>query len=116
MRALGEALDGLRRNLMLARGTGLTATYNLVNDPACKDSDILELRRLHEVIDESVFDAYGWRDLSVERDFYQTSQGLRFTIDAGVRQEVLDRLLKLNHKRHNAQQDGNETPTQDRLL
>ena len=45
MRALGERLDTYRRDkVMLARQAGLTATYNLVHSPDCRDADIAGLR------------------------------------------------------------------------
>jgi hypothetical protein len=59
---LGARLDGFRRDVMSARQTGLTKTYNLVFDPACTDADIEELRRIHRAIDEATIRAYGWED------------------------------------------------------
>src|SRR5690606_33350266 len=44
MRELGDRLDAYRRDLMLSGQAGLTATYNLVFDPGCRDEDIVELR------------------------------------------------------------------------
>lgn len=103
MRELGGRLDAFRRELMLARKAGLTTTYNMVNDPACNDSDIAELREIHCNIDESVIRAYGWNDLltsGLEHGFHETRQGVRYTIGAVVRQEILDRLLELNQERY----------------
>jgi hypothetical protein len=102
MRRLGARLDGFRRDLMLARHAGLTATYNLVHDPKCADSDITELRDIHRGIDVAVVQAYGWDDLadSLGHGFHETRQGTRYTIALGSRQEILDRLLELNHARY----------------
>ena len=91
---------------MLARQAGLTATYNLVHDPACTDTDIVGLRALHRDIDQAVFDAYGWTDLDPVHDHVETRQGIRWTIDPLTRQEMLDRLLELNHRRYAEQQGG----------
>ncbi|RSM37076.1 hypothetical protein DMB66_59740, partial [Actinoplanes sp. ATCC 53533] len=53
MRVLGDGLDGERHNVMLSRDAGLTATYKLVFDSACRDADIVGLRELHREIDEA---------------------------------------------------------------
>jgi hypothetical protein len=106
MRELGDRLDMFRRDLMLSRQAGLTATYNLVHDPKCADADIAELRDIHRAIDEAVVRAYGWTDLldsGLDHGFHDTRQGTRCTIGPVVRQEILDRLLELNHARHAAE-------------
>ncbi|MGH2907716.1 MAG: hypothetical protein ACRDK8_00285, partial [Solirubrobacteraceae bacterium] len=43
---------------------------------------------------------YGWTDLDLGHDFHETKFGTRFTFAPGPRQEVLDRLLELNHERY----------------
>ena len=106
MRGLGERLDLFRRELMLARQAGLTATYNLVHDQRCTDVDIAELREIHRAIDEAVVRAYRWDDLlatGLDHGFHDTRQGPRYTVGAAVRQEILDRLLELNHERYAAE-------------
>jgi Eco57I restriction-modification methylase/MmeI, target recognition domain len=100
MLGLGDWLDGFRRELMLARQAGLTKTYNLVHDPRCKDSDIAELREIHRQIDHAVARAYGWDDLELDHGFHETRQGTRYTVGPEARQEILDRLLELNHERY----------------
>lgn len=110
MREFGARLDTFRRDLMLSRQAGLTATYNLVHDPKCADADIAELRDIHRAIDEAVVRAYGWTDLlesGLDHGFHDTRQGTRYTIGPVVRQEILDRLLELNHARYAAEvKDG----------
>ena len=106
MREIGDRLDTFRRELMLARQAGLTATYNLVHDQRCTDADIAELRDIHRAIDVAVVHAYGWDDLlaaGLDHGFHETRQGPRYTIGAVVRQEILDRLLELNHERYAAE-------------
>ena len=44
--------------------------------------------------------AYGWDDLALGHGFHETKQGMRYTICEAARREVLDRLLSLNHARH----------------
>lgn len=100
LRRLGDRLDMFRRGLMLARQAGLTATYNMVHDKGCHDEDVAELRSIHVNIDRAVMGAYGWDDLVLDHDFHDTRQGMRYTVGPAARQEILDRLLELNHARH----------------
>lgn len=82
MRALGDRLDRFRRDLMLARQAGLTKTYNMVHDPTCLDTDIVELRQIHEMIDEVVCRAYGWDDLIPQLDHghHRVGRETRYTV------------------------------------
>ena len=98
--AAGEALETLRRPLMLKRQLGLTALYNQVNDSSVEDPAIKSLRDIHIEIDEAVADAYSWSDLHLDHGFHQTIQGVRFTISEPACREALKRLLELNHLRH----------------
>jgi hypothetical protein len=97
---LGDQLNSYRSALMLDRQEGLTTTYNRVHDPDEHADDIVRLRELHVELDYAVRDAYGWDDLDLDHDFHQTKFGVRFTFAPAPRQEVLDRLLELNHERH----------------
>ncbi|GAB3142759.1 hypothetical protein GCM10027161_31550 [Microbispora hainanensis] len=103
MRELGDRLDMYRRELLLARQAGLTATYNLVNDPACRDEDIVELRRIHRDIDAAVCRAYGWNDTLDKLDHgFHTVGGreTRYTVGPYAQREFVDLLLELNHARY----------------
>lgn len=103
MRDCGTRLDVFRRELMLARQAGLTKTYNLVHDPRCADEDIAELREIHRKIDRAVARAYSWDDVALDHGFHDTRQGVRYTVGPVARQEILDRLLELNHERYAAE-------------
>ena len=48
----------------------------------------------------AVRDAYGWTDLEFGHGFHPTKFGTRFTFAPVPRQEVLDRLMELNHERY----------------
>ena len=102
VRRAGGALDLHRRQLMLDRWEGLTATYNRVHNPKEEAADMAELRRFHVELDLAVAAAYGWEDLELDHDFWETRQGTRFTVGPEARTELLDRLLELNHARHAA--------------
>jgi hypothetical protein len=103
MRDCGTRLDVFRRELMLARQAGLTKTYNLVHDPRCADEDIAELREIHRKIDRAVARAYSWDDVALDHGFHDTRQGVRYTVGPVARQQILDRLLELNHERYAAE-------------
>ncbi|MFI6161667.1 Eco57I restriction-modification methylase domain-containing protein [Micromonospora haikouensis] len=103
LRALGVELDTYRRNVMLRRQAGLTATYNLVFDPAYQDEDIVELRRIHRDIDVATCRAYDWDDLveqGLDHGFHKAGAYTRYTVGPAVQREILDRLLELNHQRY----------------
>jgi hypothetical protein len=102
---------------------GLTKLYDLVSDVGTVASDIVGLRKIHVEIDEAVRDAYAqdeerdpairefeariasaplpsWREIDLAHGFHDTPQGPRFTISPQARTDVLDKLLALNHYRH----------------
>ncbi len=85
--------------------------------------DIARLREIHVEIDEAVREAYAqdedrdpairefeariasaplasWREIDLAHGFHDTPQGPRFTISPQARTDVLDKLLALNHYRH----------------
>lgn len=99
----GRALDEHRRRLMIDADEGLTKTYNRVHEADDATPGIERLRELHVALDQAVRDAYGWSDLELDHGFHSTDQGIRFTLGPTVRVEVLDRLLKENHRRHAAE-------------
>ncbi|GAA0909940.1 Eco57I restriction-modification methylase domain-containing protein [Virgisporangium aurantiacum] len=103
LRNLGNRLDRRRREVMLARNAGLTATYNLVFDSTNNDDDVAELRRIHEDIDVAVCEAYGWHDLvkpGLDHGFHKSGPYTRYTVGPAVQREMVDRLLELNHQRY----------------
>jgi hypothetical protein len=60
--SFGEHYHQFRSELMVRNSEGLTSTYNRFHDPAESSNGILELRRLHEEMDQAVLAAYGWSD------------------------------------------------------
>jgi hypothetical protein len=85
---------------MIDRGLGLTKIYNLVHSPDERDSDVERLRELHVDLDLAVRDAYGWRDIDLDHRHWETAQGMRFTVSPAAKDELLDRLVALNHQRY----------------
>ncbi|WP_205169010.1 Eco57I restriction-modification methylase domain-containing protein [Burkholderia sp. LMG 13014] len=100
LETIGDRYYGCRQSVMAAREEGLTKIYNRFHNPREDGADIIELRRLHIEIDRAVANSYGWEDLDLGHSFHETNQGIRFTISEAARSEVLDRLLALNHRRH----------------
>lgn len=97
---LGQAYHELRREIMLSRTEGLTATYNRFHDRGEQSADIARLRALRAQMDQAVAVAYGWSDLDLGHGFHATKQGERYTLSEPARRTVLDRLLALNHQRY----------------
>lgn len=98
--AIGKEYFEFRKNLLMENGEGLTSFYNRFHEPSECVENIKNFRNTQVVVDQEVAAAYGWDDLELGHDFYETSQGIRFTISEEARREVLQRLLKLNHERY----------------
>ena len=104
-------------------GERLTALYNDVHKEPIADPEVVRLREIHVEIDEAVREAYAqdeerdpairafegkvasaplpsWREIDLAHGFHDTPQGPRFTISPQARTDVLDKLLALNHYRH----------------
>jgi hypothetical protein len=98
--ALGSELHELRLRFMTSESRGLTSLYNDVHEPTCRSKTAVDLRDVHEAIDLAVVDEYGWSDLALNHGFFEMEAGTRFTVEPPIRQELLDRLLELNHERY----------------
>ena len=108
---LGSAFDVERREIMLRRRLGLTALYNLVDNPDYQgDSDVERMRKIAIEIDEATVEAYGWDDVVLDHGFHVYRRMERWTISPTARVELLDRLLELNHER--ARAEGQDVPKQ----
>lgn len=114
---------------MSATNKGMTKTYNRFHDPHDMAADIVELRRLHAMIDDAVLRDYGWDDLAdrahpgdpanciapgedaarflTEDDEDDHKYQNRLFWPAPFRDELLARLLKLNEERAAAEKKGN---------
>jgi hypothetical protein len=97
---IGDAYYGHRQSIMVARREGFTKIGNRFHDAGQISADVQHLQRLHVDMDLSVVAAYGWSDLDLGHTFRETKQGGRFSISEKARQEVLSRLLALNHERY----------------
>jgi hypothetical protein len=112
----GQTYYDFRATLMIRNDEGLTQTYNRFHDPEENSPDILKLRELHEAMDRTILDAYGWPDIPLmydflldydeeDEDFEDGDRGRRrkkpwkYRWLDDIRDEVLARLLALNAKR-----------------
>ena len=95
---------------MIRNNEGLTKIYNRFHDPEERSPDIAELRRLHEAMDRTVLDEYGWGDVATscaflldyeidEEEWGRKKKPWRYHWPDGVRDEVLARLMALNIER-----------------
>lgn len=107
LEAAGRAYHDHRAAMMVARGQGMTPTYNRFHAPRDEAEDIAVLRRLHAEMDRAVLRAYGWDDLAeraapvfldAESEDDHKYQGRLFW-PAAFRDELLARLLRLNEER-----------------
>jgi hypothetical protein len=113
----GSNYYDFRAALMFRNNEGLTKTYNRLHRPDERSPEISELRRLHDLMDRAVLDAYGWRDLRPVPEFFpefdvpddepETSGSrsnrrqprYRYRWPDEFHDEVLARLLALNAER-----------------
>jgi hypothetical protein len=95
----GQEFHKFRASRTRARREGLAKLANRMNDPRQEDQDLIRLRELTVEMDHQVAAAYGWDDLDLAHGFHDTRFGRHFTIGADAREEIVDRLLELNHKR-----------------
>jgi len=126
---VGELYHAHRAAIMIATDKGMTKTYNRFHDPHDKATDIVELRRLHAMMDDAVLRAYGWDDLAARAHPGDPADGIAQGEDAArflteddeddhkyqkrlfwpssFRDELLARLLKLNEELAAAEKKGN---------
>lgn len=107
---IGETYYTFRADLMVRNNEGLTDTYNRFHNPDETDSDILQLRQLHDQLDQAVFNAYGWDDLTPTCEFLldyeedddtsNRKKPYRYRWNDEFQDEILARLLDLNKQRH----------------
>jgi hypothetical protein len=111
---IGQKYHSARKNLCLGKQEGLTKIYNRFHDPNEKDREVIWLRHFHVEMDQRVAQLYKWTDFDFAHGFFETTQGLRYTISEAVRRDILDRLLALNYQRH-AEEEAEQSERPIRL-
>ncbi|AFZ67166.1 Eco57I restriction-modification methylase domain-containing protein [Deinococcus peraridilitoris] len=114
LHALGAALRAARKRGHASFDVGLTDLYNMFHDPEVEDEAILELRRVHRLVDERLAALYGF-DFDLEHGFHDVpflppEDRRRFTVSEAARLEVLRRLADLNQERYDEEQAEAEIP------
>lgn len=113
--AVGKRYYDARQELLQRYNCGLTALYRRFHDANDEATDLESFRVLHAQMDDCVLAAYGWDDLDLTYGFRETPRGSRYTVSASAEQEIYDRLLALNHRRHAEEEDEysetSESPT-----
>ena len=112
IRELGERLDAHRKRQQEAHpGLTLTGMYNVLEKLrggealTAKDKQIHDqglvtlLKQIHDELDQAVLEAYGWQDLAEPRSPERESKEARVLENAAPEQELLTRLVALNHAR-----------------
>ena len=129
LEAAGKVYHDHRAEMMIATDKGMTKTYNRFHDPNDRAADIVELRRLHAMMDDAVLRAYGWDDLAARAHPGDPAGGIpagedapRFLTEddeddhkyqkrlfwpAPFRDELLARLLRENETRAAAEREAN---------
>ena len=97
----GKELDLLQREIAKNRNIGLTKIYNLVNAGDCDDSDIKQLRELHEKIDREVVRAFQFNIEIGEYEFSEFQGLMQWGPPANQRNEILQLLLAENQRQQN---------------
>jgi hypothetical protein len=110
---VGTKYESYRRRVMEARQEGLTTLYNRFHNQLETSQDIEELRKLHREVDLLVARSYGWPDLEICHGFFDTKQGIRYSIDPNAQRKVLDLLLVLNLQRY---QEENQAGLHNRAV
>jgi hypothetical protein len=110
---LGRTYYEFRHQLMERENKGLTEIYNWFHDPDCQCPDISTFRGIHDAMDRTVLDAYGWTDIPTHCEFVPEFEEeedddengrprrkkYRYRWSEEVRDDVLARLLILNEQR-----------------
>jgi len=107
LQEVGRQYHQHRSCVALERNIGLTDIYNLFHDSADTSSDITELRRLQVELDNQVLASYGLDEPELDHVFLETKLGQRFTFCDSARRNLLNKLLELNVKLHEAEEDKN---------
>lgn len=106
---IGGDFNRRRQSIMSDCNIGLTDLYSRFHNSTDLSQDIVELRSLYIKLDEAIGSSYGWSDLRLDHGFNSVRSGIRFTVSEVVRREILQRLLSLNHQRHEAEQGKSNT-------
>lgn len=84
---------------------GITPAMNRFHDASDTAPEVERARELQRLIDKEVVEAYGWSDLDLTYEFANHGIGDRYGLKDETRKELLRRLVKLNNKYWEEQQN-----------
>lgn len=96
--ASGEHLYCLRNAILIEQNINLRELYNRTDDQSVASDRVKQFREAVASNDTILLHAYGWGDISLEHGFYTRNTGAYFGISPAAREELLQRLLRLNHE------------------
>jgi len=76
---------------------------SMVNDRAAMGRELVEMREAIMELDNAATSAYGWDDIALDHGFREVAGRKKFFASESASQEILGRLLKLNHERHDVE-------------
>lgn len=88
-----QAFDNYLRDM-----NGVTPAMNAICDEQNQEPNVVEARKLIREIDALVLKAYGWDDLALQYEYQDEGIGPRYMLTKELREDILDRLIKLNHQ------------------
>lgn len=108
---VGKELCDHRSTILVERGIGLTAAYNLFHNQEIYSDDIEKLRSLHYDMNCAVASCYGWSDLDLSMEFraighLPEGRNTRYTVKDSTVSEIIKRLSQLNRKRSREKVDS----------
>ena len=98
--SVGRTYYEAREKLMQKHSIGLTDIYNRFHNQSEDDHEVRNLREHHVAMDLAVVEAYGWENISLEHDFYESKQGIRFSISEQSRVKIIKKIVQLNSQRY----------------
>jgi hypothetical protein len=105
--ALGTTYLEARKQCCSKRHIGMTDFYNLLGNRNETSTDIAEFRSLIVRSDSAILKQYGWDDITLTYDFEPSSRGFKYRLGQKSIDEIVARLLELNHIRVEIAADTN---------
>jgi hypothetical protein len=107
LRRVGSDFFELRKQFLRDRKQGLVQFYHDFHNPAVNDDELLALRECHSELNCRVGKLYGWSDLDLMCDFTEVAylpqgKNIRWTVSEEVRELLLNRLVRLNKQKYEA--------------
>ena len=94
----GKNYHDLRESICIKLNIGLTDLLNSVHTEQNFEESVVKFREEIIKLDAAVLKTYGFNGITLDHNFYQTRQGVRFTISEDANKQILKNLLELNHK------------------